>query len=238
LHIACALILTPRPAALWVRAGGENPTVGGAPPLRHRVQVETDSFLKVVLLGQVTVHAMIGDRRRQAVTRLTPWLPGTIHAGLFRCRPRHRLVIAWGGLGHRVWEGAPACPLHDCPRGDCQAAFGTGGTAVEEVTQPARLLATLGEEGSILRRDDFRARVAGYRDDPLMDVRPVNAAPELPRHRALTIVARAAQMANVDAASPCEDGSEQRFKELRLGCTDRRHLRSDLFDHCHRPFPG
>jgi hypothetical protein len=203
LNIDVAIILTPRPAALWVRAGVEKPTVGVAPQLSNRVQVETDSFIKVFLLGKVTVHAMIGDLRRQAVTLLTPLLPVKIHSGLFLCLPRDRLVIAWGGLGHRACEGAPACHIHNCQRGDFQAAFGTGGTAVEEVTQPERLLATLGDEGSILRRDYFRARVEGYRDDPLMEVRPVKAAPELPRNRALTLVAIAAQIAKVDAASQC-----------------------------------
>ena len=56
-----------------------------------------------------------------------------------------------------------------------------------------------------------------------MEVWPVKAAPELPRNRALTIVAVAAQIAKVDAASQCQDGREQRVKELGLGLTDRWH---------------
>src|SRR5206468_6661831 len=70
-----AIILPPRPAALGVRAGVEKPTVGVAPQLGNRVQVETDSFITVLLLGEVPVHAMIGDLRRQAVTLLTQLLP-------------------------------------------------------------------------------------------------------------------------------------------------------------------
>jgi hypothetical protein len=57
-----------------------------------------------------------------------------------------------------------------------------------------------------------------------MEVRPVKAAPELPCNRALTIVAVAAQIAKVDAAAQCQDGREQRFQELGLGFTNRRHL--------------
>jgi hypothetical protein len=111
---------------------------------------------------------MIGDLRRQAVTLLTQLLPVKINPGFFLGLLRARLVLAWGCLCHRECEGAAACHIHDCQRGDFQAAFGTGGTAVEEVTQPESLLATLRDEGSILRRDHFRARVEGYRDDPLL----------------------------------------------------------------------
>ena len=98
---------------------------------------------------------MIGDLRRQAVTLLTQLLPVKIHSGLFLGLRRDRLVSAWGCLGHRECEGAAACHIHDGQRGDFQAAFGTGGTAVEEVPQPKSLLATLRDEGSILRRDHF-----------------------------------------------------------------------------------
>jgi hypothetical protein len=57
-----------------------------------------------------------------------------------------------------------------------------------------------------------------------MEIRPVKVAPELPYNRALTIITVAAQIAKVDAAAQCQDGSEQSFKELSLGFTDRRHL--------------
>ena len=175
-----------------MRTGREKATVGVAPQLGNRVQVETNSFIQVFLLGKVPVHAMIGDLRRQAVPLLTQLLPIKIHSGLFLGLRRDRLVITWGCLGHREGEGTAACHIHDGQRGDFQAAFGTGGTAVEEVTQPERLLATLRDEGRILRRDHCRVRVEGDRDDPLMEVRPVKAAPELPCNRALTIVAVAA----------------------------------------------
>jgi len=223
-NIDFAIILTPRPTARGVRAGVEQSTVSVAPQLGHGVQVETDSCIKVLLLGTVPVHTMRGDLRRQAMTLLTQLLPGKINAGLFLGLRRAHLVIAWGCLCHRAGEGAAACHLHDSQRGDFQATFGTGGTAIEEVPQPERLLATLRDKGSILRRDDFRARVEGDRDDPLMEVRPVKAAPELPCNRALTIVAVAAQIAKVDATSQGQNGSEQSFQELGLGFTDRRHL--------------
>jgi hypothetical protein len=64
LKIDFALILTPRPTALWVRAGVKKPTVGVAPQLGNRMQGETDRFIQVFLLGKVPVHAMIGDLRR------------------------------------------------------------------------------------------------------------------------------------------------------------------------------
>src|SRR5262245_60729724 len=171
------------------------------PLVSNRVQVETDSCIKVFLLGKVPVHAMIGDLRRQAVTLFTQLLPVKINAGLFLGLLRAHLVIAWGCLGHREGEGTAACHIHDSQCGDFQATFGPGGTAIEEVPQPERLLATLRDKGSILCRDDFRARVEGDRDDPLMEVRPVKAAPELPGNRALTIVAVATQIAKVDATS-------------------------------------
>src|SRR5262245_791390 len=64
LKIDFAIILTPRPTALGVQAGVEKSTVGVAPQLGNGVQVETDSCIKVFLLGKVPVHAMIGDLRR------------------------------------------------------------------------------------------------------------------------------------------------------------------------------
>lgn len=89
-----AILLPPRPTALGVRAGVEKPTVGVAPQLGNRVQVETDSGIKVFLLGKVPVHAMLGDLRRQTVTLLTQLLPVKIHAGLFLGLLRAHLVIA------------------------------------------------------------------------------------------------------------------------------------------------
>ena len=86
LKIDFAIILPPRPAALGVRAGIEKPTIGVAPQLGNRVQVETDHFIQVFLLGKVPVHAMISDLRWQAVTLLTQLLQVKIHSGLFLCR--------------------------------------------------------------------------------------------------------------------------------------------------------
>ena len=86
LKIDFAIILPPRPAALGVRAGIEKPTIGVAPQLGNRVQVATDHFIQVFLLGKVPVHAMISDLRWQAVTLLTQLLQVKIHSGLFLCR--------------------------------------------------------------------------------------------------------------------------------------------------------
>ena len=86
LKIGFAIILPPRPAALGVRAGIEKPTIGVAPQLGNRVQVETDHFIQVFLLGKVPVHAMISDLRWQAVPLLTQLLQVKIHSGLFLCR--------------------------------------------------------------------------------------------------------------------------------------------------------
>lgn len=86
LKIDFAIILPPRPAALGVRAGIEKPTIGVAPQLGNRVQVETDHFIQVFLLGKVPVHAMISDLRWQAVPLLTQLLQVKIHSGLFLCR--------------------------------------------------------------------------------------------------------------------------------------------------------
>jgi hypothetical protein len=57
LHMAVASRLPPRPTALWVRAGGEQPTVGVAPQRGHRVQGETDRFIQGWLLRPGPVHA-------------------------------------------------------------------------------------------------------------------------------------------------------------------------------------
>ena len=86
LKIDFAIILPPRPAALGVRAGIEKPTIGVAPQLGNRVQVETDHFIQVFLLGKVPVHAMISDLRWQAVPLFTQLLQVKIHSGLFLCR--------------------------------------------------------------------------------------------------------------------------------------------------------
>lgn len=129
-----------------------------------------------------------------------------------------------GGVGPRAGEGAAACHIHDGQRGDFQAALGTGGTAVEEGPEPARLRAPLREDGRILRREPCRARLTSDRDAPWGEARPGKATPERPRHRALTRVAGATQGAKVDAASPGQDGHKQRVKALRRGFTDRWHL--------------
>src|SRR5436190_15941963 len=71
-----------------------------------------------------------------------------------------------------------------------------------------------------------------------MKGRPDKGAAKLARDGALTVIAVAAQIAEVDAAPQREDCGEQDAKELGLGFTDRRHLLEDVVANCHRPFTG
>jgi hypothetical protein len=157
------IILTPRPAALWVRAGGEKPTVGVASQLGNRVQVETDRFIKVLLLGKVPVHAMLGDLRRQAVPLRTQLLPIKIHSGLFLGLRRARLVIAWGGWAtarvkaqrrvtsttasvetSRPRSAREVQPLKKCPSPNvCLPLFGMKDASCAEITSEPGSRATI-----------------------------------------------------------------------------------------------
>ena len=46
-------------------------------------------------------------------------------------------------------KSAPACDIDHSERGHLSSTFGTARTAVEEVPEPERLLATLREEGRV-----------------------------------------------------------------------------------------
>ena len=83
--------------------------------------------------------------------------------------------------------------------GNLQPAFGTTRTAVEEVPEPERLLPTLGEEGHIMRRDQFRVRGKRRHQHALMKVGPVKWPPKLPCNGTFSLVAVATQVAEVDA---------------------------------------
>src|SRR5215468_1765104 len=100
-------------------------------------------------VGIVAVHAMRGDARRQAMPMLVQLLrvevdPRVVRLGLRGFLSRRR-------LRHGERQSAPACDIHHRERGHLQATFGTTRTAVEEVTETERLLATLRDKGGVMR---------------------------------------------------------------------------------------
>jgi hypothetical protein len=100
---------------------------------------------------------MIGHTRRQAMPMHTQLLRVEVDPGFFRlglCG-----LLSWRRLRDGEGQSAPACDIHYRERGNLQPAFRTTRTAVEEVSKPACLLATLRDEGRIMRGDQFRARV-------------------------------------------------------------------------------
>ena len=119
-----------------------------------------------------------------------------------------------------------------------QPTLGTARTAVEEVSETKRLLATLGDEGRVMRRDQFRARVECRQQHALMEVWPVKRLPELPRDGALSIVTVATQVAEVDATAQHKDCDEQRGKKLPLGLTEPGYLFQNVMDYYPKPFIG
>src|SRR5215831_10002349 len=236
LEVDLSVILALCPASLWVRTGVEKYAVGVAPQLGDRVQTEADDCINIFLLRIVAIHAMIGDARRQAMPMRAQLLrvevdPSFVLLGLRSVLPRRRLRG-----GER--KSAPACDIDHRERGNLQPTFGTARTAVEEVPEPERLLATLRDEGRIMRRDQFRARVERRHQHALMKVRPVKRLPELPRDGAFSVVAVATQVAEVDAAAQHEDREEQRGQELPLRLTEPGHLLQDVVNNCHKPFTG
>ena len=68
-------------------------------------------------------------------------------------------VLARRRLRNGKRESAPACDIDHREGGHLQPAVGTARTAVEEVPETERLLATLREEGRVMRGDQFRAWV-------------------------------------------------------------------------------
>src|ERR1700758_5128193 len=88
------------------------------------------------------------------------------------CRLRLCGVLSRRRLRHGERESAPACDIDHRERGNLQPTFGTTRTAVEEVPEPERLLATLREEGRVMRRDQFRARVERRQQHTLVKVGP------------------------------------------------------------------
>src|SRR5262249_4935634 len=100
------------------------------------------------------------------------------------------------------------------------------------------LLATLGDERRVMRRDQFRVRVERRHQHALMKVGPVKGLPELPRDGAFRIVAVATQVAEVDATAQHKDSDEQRGQELPLWLTEPGYLLQDVIDYGHKPLTG
>src|SRR4029450_5615416 len=206
LEVDLPIIFAPCPTSLRVRTGVEKQAVGVAPQFGDGVQIETDDFINIFLLRIVAIHAMIGDARRQAMPMLTQLLLVEVDPGFF-------WLSLCGFLSRRrlrngECESAPACDIHHSERGNLQPTFGTTRTAVEEVPETERLLATLWDEGCVVRRDQFRARVERRHQHALMKVWPVKRLPKLPRNGAFRVVAVATQVAEVDATAQHKDRDE------------------------------
>src|SRR4029453_2228140 len=236
LEVDLPSIFAPCPTALRVRSRVEKAAVSVAPQFGDRMQIEADDFIKIFLLRIVAIHAMIGDARRQAMPMRAQLLlvevdPSFVLLGLRSVLPRRRLRG-----GER--KSAPACDIDHGERGNLQPTFGTARTAVEEVPETKRLLATLRDEGRVMRRDQFRARVERRHQHALMKVWPVKRLPKLPCHGAFRVVAVATQVAEVDATTQHKDRDEQRGKELPLWLTEPGHVGQDVVDNCHKPFTG
>src|SRR5215475_4596465 len=77
-------------------------------------------------------------------------------------------------------KSAPACDIHHGECGNLQPAFGTTRTAIEEVPEPERLLTTLGDEGRIMSRNQFRVRGKRRHQYAPMKVGPGKWRPTLP----------------------------------------------------------
>src|SRR5512145_107211 len=199
LEVDLPVILPPCPTALWVRTGVEKQAVGVAPQFGDRMQIEADDCIHIFLLRIVAIYAMIGDARWQAMPRRTQLLCVEVDPGFFPLGLRG--VLSWGRLRDSERQSAPACHIDHGERGHLQPAFGTTGTAVEEAPETKGLLATLGDEGRVMRRDQFRVRVERCHQHALMKGGPVKRRPKLPCNGAFRVVAVATQVAEVDTTA-------------------------------------
>jgi hypothetical protein len=132
-------------------------------------------------------------------------------------------------------QSAPACDIDDGERGHLQSTFGTARTAVEEVPETVRLLATLRDQGRVMRREQGRARVERRQQHTLLQVGPVKRFPTLPCAGAFRVVAVATEGAAVDATASHKDRDAQRGQELPRWLTEPGHLLQDVVDKCHTP---
>src|SRR5262245_56766722 len=154
------------------------------------MQIEADDCINIFLLRVVAVHTMIGDARWQTMPMRAQLLCVEVDPGLFLRGLRGRL--ARRRLRDSECKSTPACDLYHSEGGNLKPAFGTTRTAVEEVPETERLLATLREERRIMRRDQFRARVERRHQHALMKVGPVKRLPKLPCDGAFRVIAVAA----------------------------------------------
>src|SRR5215217_7486241 len=157
LEVDLPSLCAPGPTALRVQSGVEKQAVGVAPQFGDGVQIEANDFSNIFLLRIVAIHTMIGDARRQAMPMLTQLLLVEVDPGFFQLSLCG--VLSRRRLRNSKRESAPACDIDHSERGNLQAPFGTARTAVEEVPETERLLATRREEGRVMRGDQFRAWV-------------------------------------------------------------------------------
>src|SRR4030095_15653400 len=199
LEVDLPIIFTLCPTTLRVRTGVEKQAVSVAPQFGDGVQIEADDFINIFLLRIVAVHTMIVDARRQAMPMLAQLLLVEVDPGFFQ-------LSLYGFLSPRRLrtgesKSALACNIHHRECGNLQPAFGTTRAAIEEVPETERLLATLGDEGRIMSRDQFRVRGQRRHEHALMQGGPVKWRPKLPCDGTFRIVAGATQVAEGDATA-------------------------------------
>ena len=107
--------------------------------------------------------------------------------------------------------------------------------AGEDVPQPDRRFAALGNNRGLRRRAQVRARVARRSQDARMKGWPRTGTPQLTRQRALAVVTGAAQGAKVEAPPQRAEGRDQQSPERPLRWTDRRPRLQNVVDNCQRP---
>jgi hypothetical protein len=230
-----AVVFTLSPSTLRMGAAIQEPTVGIAPQLGDRMQLESDDRIEIFLLRKVAVYAVITNTLRQALPLRAQLRLVEVEAGLFLLPSCCSLVLAWWGLGDGEGESAPACHVHHRHGRNLYAAFRASGTTVEEMPKPEGLFPALGNKGGILRRAQFRARIKRRRQDALMKVRPRKGRPELARNRALGVVTVTTEIAPGDMPAQGKNCSKQHSQKLPLGLTNRWHLLQNVGDNCHRP---
>src|SRR5262252_9543859 len=145
LEVDLPSIFAPCPTALRVRTGVEKHAVSVTPQFGDGVQTDADDLINIFLLRVVAIHTMIGDARWQAMPMLAQLLHVEVDPGLFLRSLRG--LLARRRLRDRERQSAPAGDIDYRECGHLQPTFGTTRTAVEEVPEPERLLATLRKEG-------------------------------------------------------------------------------------------